>query len=89
MVYQYNYTVGTTPFKIFEAHGGTPVQRVKITNHDNASVYVGGPNVGTNDGNIGFTIVKDSNYDFDLNADEELWAISDTSARLTVLVFGA
>lgn len=82
------YTVGTVPTQIFQAPVGIELARVYITNHDNASVFIGGSNVATTGTNLGFTIVKDSNYDFELNANEGLWAISTTSAAVTVLAFG-
>lgn len=82
-------TVGTTPTLIYTAHSGTPPQRVYITNHDNAAVYVGDPTVSISGPNWGFTIVKDGNYDFEINAGEQLYAVSATSAQVTVLVFGA
>lgn len=82
-------TVGTTPKLIFQGHGGTPIQRVYITNHDNAALYIGDSSVATSGDNWGFTIAKDGNYEFEVNSDEEIWAISDTSAQVTVLVFGA
>lgn len=82
------YTVGTVPTQIFVAATGIELARVYVNNHDNAAVYVGGSNVAVSGTNRGFTIVKDSNYDFELNAGESLYAISDTSAQVTVLAFG-
>ena len=83
-----NFVVGTVPMRIFKAPQGIVFARVYVTNHDNASVYVGDQNVAINDGHWGFTIVKDNNYDFEIGAGEELWAISATSANVTVLAFG-
>ena len=83
-----NYLVGTTPTQIFKAPQGIDIARLYVTNHDNAAVYVGDSKVATSDGHWGFTIVKDGNYDFEMKAGEELWAISSTSANVTVLAFG-
>lgn len=79
-------TVGTTPIRILTAPIGVQLSRVYITNHDNAAVYVGGENVATNNGNWGFTIVKDGNYDFELAAGDSMWAVSSTTANVTVLM---
>ena len=82
------YTVTTVPTQIFVAPTGVELARVYVNNHDNAAVYVGGNDVAVSGSKRGFTIVKDSNYDFELNAGEGLWAISDTSAQVSVLAFG-
>ena len=85
-VSHYTVTVGTTPIRILTAPTGSALARVYITNHDNAAVYIGDSTVATNNGNWGFTIVKDGNYDFELAANDSLWAVSATSANVTVLM---
>ena len=82
------YVVGTTPTLIFKAPQGIELARLYVTNHDNAAVHVGDITVSNTGPHWGFTIVKDGNYDFELRAGEELWAISATSANVTVLAFG-
>lgn len=82
------YTVTTTPTQIFVAPTGIELARVYVTNHDNAAVFVGDQHIATSGSAIGFTIVKDSNYDFEINGGESLYAISTTTAQVTVLAFG-
>ena len=85
-VSHYTVTVGTTPIRILTAPIGSAIARTYITNHDNAAVYIGGENVAINNSTWGFTIVKDGNYDFELSAGDSLWAVSATSANITVLM---
>jgi hypothetical protein len=86
----YTFTVGTSPVKIVEARTGVTVSRVYITNHDNATLYIGDASVSaTSGGNWGFTIVKDASYEFELFAGDTLYAVSATSANVTVLITGA
>ena len=81
--------VGTTPVQLFAVPSGTlEFARVYITNHDNAAIFVGDATVATSGSNMGFTIVKDGNYDFEMRANETIYAISATSANVTVLAFG-
>ena len=85
-VSHYTVTVGTTPIRILTAPIGSALTRTYITNHDNAALYIGGDTVATSGGTWGFTIVKDGNYDFELAANDSLWAVSATSANVTVLM---
>lgn len=85
----YTFTVGTSPVKIAQARTGVGISRVYITNHDNAALYIGDSSVSTSGDNWGFTIVKDADYEFELHAGDTLYAISATSAQVTVLVTGA
>lgn len=82
----YTLTVGTTPVKIAHAPTGVEVANVYITNHDNAALYIGDSSVATSGSNWGFTIVKDASYEFELSANDEIWAVSDTSAQTTVVM---
>ena len=83
------HNVGTSPVKIFEVPAGTlEYARVYITNHDNAAVYVGDSTVSISGSTWGFTINKDGNYDFEMRANENIYAVSATSANVTVLAFG-
>jgi hypothetical protein len=82
----YTQIVGTTATRIVKAPAGVGVTTAYITNHDNAALYIGDSSVTINDGNWGFTIVKDGNYAFDLASNDEIWAVSATSANVTVLM---
>ena len=86
----YTLTVGTSAVKIAQAPTGTGISRVYVTNHDNATLYVGDASVSSSSGaNWGFTILKDGNYDFELASGDALYAVSATSASVTVLILGA
>lgn len=85
----YTFTVGTTPVKIAQAPSGVGVARVYITNHDNASLYIGDSSVATSGSNWGFTIVKDASYLFEISAGDAIYAVSATSAQTTVLILNA
>lgn len=82
----YTLTVGTTPVRIAKAPTGVDMCRAYITNHDNATLYIGDSSVATSGGNWGFTILKDANYEFVLAAGDEVYAVSATSAQTTVLL---
>lgn len=81
----YTITVGTTPIKIIQAPAGVDICKAYVTNHDNAALYIGDATVSTSGSNWGFTIIKDASYEFELAAGDSLYAISDTSAQVTVL----
>ena len=86
----YTLTVGTTAVRLVQAPTGVDISRVYITNHDNASLYIGDSTVSASTGaNWGFTIIKDANYEFELAAGDTLYAVSATSANVTVLMLGA
>ena len=88
-VEHYTITVGTTPVRIVKAPVGIEVCRAYITNHDNAALYIGDESVSTSGPQWGFTITKDASYEFELAANDEIYAISDTSAQTTVLLLEA
>lgn len=85
----YTFTVGTSAVKIAEAKTGVSISRAYITNHDNATLYIGDSTVTTSGANWGFTITKDASYEFELFAGDTIYAVSDTSAQVTVLITGA
>lgn len=82
----YTLTVGTTAVRIAQAPSGVEMATAYITNHDNAALYIGDSTVAVSGSNWGFTIIKDGNYEFELSANDEIWAISSTSAQTTVLM---
>lgn len=85
----YNITVGTSPVKLVQAPTGVDVCRVYLTNHDNADLYIGDASVSASAGeHWGFIIKKDVSYEFELAAGDTLYAISATSAQVTVLKMG-
>lgn len=87
-VNHYTITVGTVPIKLVQAPTGVGSSRVYVTNHDNATLYIGDSSVATSGGDWGFTITKDASYEFVLGANESLYAVSGTSAQTTVLISG-
>ena len=89
MLNHYNITVGTTAVKLVQAPVGVDVSRIYITNHDNAPIYIGDQDVTATAGeHWGFVIVKDNSYEFELAANDTLYAVSETSAQVTVLMLG-
>jgi hypothetical protein len=70
------FTVGTTATLIATIPAGNPTTTVAVVNDDNSSIFIGDNTLSVSGANKGLTVVKNTNYRIDLNAGDQLYAIS-------------
>jgi len=85
------FTVGTSPTLICEIPKKCPPTAVLIFNDDNNSIYVGDSAVAASGADKGVTVKKDSQYVFELNAGDKLYAVaaSTTTANSVSVLFSS
>jgi hypothetical protein len=72
-----SFTVGTSPTLIATLPAGNPTTMVTVINDDNSAVYIGDSAVTSSAGvDKGVPIVKNTSYNFALNAGDKLYAVS-------------
>ena len=74
-----SFTIGTTPTVLISIPEGNPTTSVQIINDDNNAVYVGDATVTSSGADKGLPIKKDSVYTFNLNAEDQLYAVAATA----------
>lgn len=74
-----SFTVGTSPVLLVTIGPKEPTTVVTIVNDDNNSIYVGDSAVATSGADKGLTVKKDSDYHFNLNAGDKLYAVAAVS----------
>jgi hypothetical protein len=72
------FTVGTSATLIATIPAGNPTTTVAVVNDDNSSIFIGDATLSVSGANKGLTVVKNTNYRIDLNAGDQLYAISST-----------
>ena len=70
------FTVGTTATLLATIPEGNPTTTVAVVNDDNSSIFIGDATIAVSGANKGLTVVKSTNYRIDLNAGDQLYAIS-------------
>jgi hypothetical protein len=73
------FTVGTSPVLLVHIGVKEPVTHVTVVNDDNNSIYVGDAAVSSSGADKGVTVKKDSQFIFELNANDKLYAVAATS----------
>ena len=83
------FTVGTSPVLLVTIGPKEPVTHVTVVNDDNNSIYVGDSAVAASGADKGVTVKKDSQYVFELNAGDKLYAVAanSTSANAVSVLY--
>lgn len=83
-------TVGTSPVLLARAEEGINKVMVYVFNNDlSANLFVGDKSVSTNTGvDLGFKVLKDTGYVFEIYGGEELYGISTTNISISVMTTG-
>lgn len=85
------FTVGTSPVLLVTIGPKEPTTTVTIVNDDNNAIYVGDAQVASSGTDKGVTVKKDSDYRFDLNAGDKLYAVaaSTTGANAVSILYSS
>jgi hypothetical protein len=70
------FTVGTTAVLLVTLGPKEPKTAITIVNDDNNSIYVGDSTVAASGADKGVTVKKDSQYVFELNANDKIYAVA-------------
>jgi hypothetical protein len=83
------FTVGTTATLICEIPEGNPTISVYIYNSDNNPIFIGDSTISVSGASQGLTIPKTTVYEFKINAEDKLYAISSagTSANAVAVMY--
>lgn len=73
------FTVGTSPVLLVTLGPKEPKTAVTIVNDDNNAIYVGDSAVATSGADKGVTVKKDSQFIFELNAGDSIYARAATT----------
>jgi hypothetical protein len=83
--------VSTTPIRIAEAEDGVQKVMVYVFNNDaSANMWVGDASVSSNGSgpDLGYKVPKDTGTVFEIYGGEELYAVSTTNIRVSIMTTG-